>query len=68
MYYIKVKVVLNNHGSFEGLLSSVEEDFIVLNWEEKERIEGKKKKVLVEKSAQVYFKDIKETKVVISFK
>ena len=64
----KVKVVLNNHGSFEGLLSSVEEDFIVLNWEEKERIEGKKKKVLVEKSAQVYFKDIKETKVVISFK
>ena len=41
----KVKVVLNNHGSFEGLLSSVEEDFIVLNWEEKEELKVKRKGV-----------------------
>tara|TARA_Y100001968_G_scaffold333821_1_gene399854 strand:- start:9714 stop:10190 length:477 start_codon:yes stop_codon:yes gene_type:complete len=63
-----VKVVLESHGSVEGKLVKVEDDFIVLNWEEKERIEGKKKKVLVEKSAQVNFNDIKETKVVITFK
>ena len=63
-----VKVVLKSHGSVEGKLVKVEDDFIVLNWEEKERIEGKKKKVLVEKSAQVNFNNIKETKVVITFK
>ena len=63
-----VKVVLNSHGSQEGVLKSVSEKTIVLEWEEKERIEGRKKQVLVSKTSEIEFEDIKETKVVISFK
>jgi ribosome maturation factor RimP len=63
-----VKVVLNSHGSQEGVLKSVSEKTIVLEWEEKERIEGRKKQVLVSKTSEIEFEDIKETKVVITFK
>ena len=63
-----VKVVLNSHGSQEGVLKSVSENTIILEWEEKERIEGRKKQVLVSKTREIEFEDIKETKVVITFK
>ena len=63
-----VKVVLNSHGSQEGVLKSVSENTIILEWEEKERIEGRKKQVLVSKTSEIEFEDIKETKVVITFK
>ena len=63
-----VKVVFKAHGSQEGTLKSISDEAICLEWEEKERIEGKKKQVLVSKSKEIKFDDIKETRIVIKFK
>tara|TARA_B110000495_G_C22608978_1_gene363606 strand:- start:19 stop:495 length:477 start_codon:yes stop_codon:yes gene_type:complete len=63
-----VKVILNPHGSQEGILKDISEKAIVLEWEEKERLEGKKKQVLVSKTKEIKFEDIKETRIVITFK
>jgi len=63
-----VKVVFKEVGSVEGKLIKVQEDLIIVETESKERIEGKKKKVLVVKQHTIPFDKIKETKIVISFK
>ena len=63
-----VIVVLNSYGSHEGVLKEISDAAIVLEWEEKERLEGKKKQILVSKTKEIKFEDIKETKVVITFK
>ena len=60
--------VLFDHKSIEGLLKEVSDTGIVLETSSKQRLEGKKKKVLVVENHQIAFEDIKETKVVISFK
>lgn len=62
---VKVKT---EEGKFEGLLKAANEEFIVLETERKERLEGKKKKIKIIEDVEIPFSDIVETKVVISFK
>lgn len=64
----EVKVVFNELGSQEGKLVAVDDDGITLEQETKEKIEGKKKKELVVKKYEIPFSNIKQTKLVISFK
>ena len=64
----EVKVVLNEHGSQEGKLISVSENFIMLEQETKEKIEGRKKKEVIVNKYEIPFSNIKQTKLVISFK
>jgi len=63
-----VKVKLKSDKSIEGKLQKVEEDFIIVTTRKKERIEGRKAKKWVDTDNQINFEDIKETKVIISFK
>ena len=63
-----MKVVFKDVGSIEGKLVEVNTDNIVVETETKERIEGKKKKELVVRQHQIEKENIKETKIVISFK
>jgi len=52
----------------EALLTQVSEEGITLIRSEKKRIEGKKKKEIVEEEFVFDFNEIKETKIVVSFK
>lgn len=63
-----VKVVFNSHGSVEGKLVEVSDERVIIETETKKKIEGKKKKELVVEQHEVPFTDIRETKIVISFK
>lgn len=63
-----VKVVFKEVGSVEGKLVEVNAENIVVETEAKERVEGKKKKELVVRQHIVEKENIKETKIVISFK
>lgn len=63
-----VKVVFKEVGSVEGKLVEVNDENIVVETEAKERVEGKKKKELVVRQHIVEKENIKETKIVISFK
>lgn len=63
-----VKVVYKEVGSVEGKLIEVNDDNIVVETESKEKIEGRKKKELVVKQHSILIENIKETKIVISFK
>jgi ribosome maturation factor RimP len=63
-----VKVKLNDGSKLEGTLIKADENQFVIENSRKEKIEGKKKKeVIVEQQALIY-SDVKETKIVISFK
>jgi ribosome maturation factor RimP len=61
-----VKAILE-HGSVEGILISHNEDQLVIESEHKEKLEGKKKKVLVKKENILEWDDVKEVKRVITF-
>jgi ribosome maturation factor RimP len=63
-----VKVVFKDIGSIEGKLIEVNDEDIVIETETKEKIEGKKKKELVIKQHPILIENIKETKIIISFK
>ncbi|MFT5581865.1 MAG: ribosome maturation factor RimP [Psychromonas sp.] len=63
-----VTVKLNNKTTVEGLMIEADAEGIVLQTEEKVKIEGKKKKELVVSETPYAMSDIKETKIVISFK
>lgn len=68
-----VKVYTKNNRKHEGELAEVNSEYVVVKWQEKERLEGKKKKILVDKEAKLFFVHeddslcIRETKIVISF-
>ena len=62
-----VKVKDSEGEKYEGDLAEVSETGIVLKYQEKEVLPGKKKKEWVEKSVTLAFDNIKETKVVIRF-
>lgn len=64
----EVRVVFKEHGSIEGKLLEVSDDKIVVETSKKQKIEGKKKKELVIEQHEFSFEEIKETKIVISFK
>lgn len=62
-----VKVKTEDGGKYEGDLTEVSDEGIVLKHQEKETLPGKKKKEWVEKTVTLTFNNIKETKVVIRF-
>lgn len=64
----EVKVKMHDGSKLEGKLIDVKEDQITIQNERKERIEGKKKKELIVEDHILKFSDIKETKIIISFK
>lgn len=63
-----VKVKLLNEQVVEGLLADVTDNNVIVITRKKERIEGRKAKKWVEIEQKLNFDDIKETKVIISFK
>lgn len=64
----EVKVLAFEHGKkLEGLLKSADEEGIVLETKEKQRLEGRKKKVWITEEIPLKYSEIKETKLIISF-
>lgn len=63
-----VVVKLHSEGKVEGALEEVNDDGIVVKTREKRRIEGRKAKEWIEEKHNIAFSQIRETKVVISFK
>ncbi|HLV40861.1 MAG TPA: ribosome assembly cofactor RimP [Brumimicrobium sp.] len=65
----EVKVLLKEKNqSLEGVLTHADEKGIKLETTTKERIEGKKKKEIVVHEHEFTYDEIKETKIIISFK
>lgn len=64
----EVKVKLNDGSTIKGLLKNADEKQFVVETSHKERLEGKKKKVTVIKDHTFTYDQIKETKIIISFK
>jgi ribosome maturation factor RimP len=64
----EVKVKLKEKGKIEGVLIAADDNGITVETTTKERLEGKKKKITVVKEHHLSFEEIKETKIVISFK
>jgi len=64
----EVKVVLHNGSKLEGTLLQANDEVLVLETSKFEKPEGKKKKELVVEQHTFNRTDIKETKIVISFK
>ena len=64
----ELEVQLRSGEKLEGTLTEVNAESIVLSWEEKRAIEGKKKKETVEVRRELPFVDIVEARIVISFK
>lgn len=64
----EVKVKLHEGGSIEGELVAASEDQIVVRTSRKERIEGRKKKETIIEDHELTMDQIKETKIIISFK
>jgi ribosome maturation factor RimP len=63
-----VKVKLNEGGTIEGDLIAATEKEITVQTTRKERIEGKKKKETIVEDHVIPMSNVKETKIVISFK
>ena len=63
-----VKVKLNEGGKLEGQLIDANEESFVVETTRKERIEGKKKKETIIEQHKLSYDEVKETKIVISFK
>ena len=63
-----MKVKLNDDSKIEGELISFNSEEIQLKDRIKKKIEGRKKKEWVEEIYKIKIKEIKDTKIVISFK
>lgn len=63
-----LEVKLKSKEKVTGTLTAVNEEGIVMKREEKQTVEGKKKKELVVIENAIAFSDINEAKIVISFK
>lgn len=63
-----IKVVKQDGVKLEGTLVDVSEERIIVENSRKEKIEGKKKKEVIVEQHELPFSNIKETKIVISFK
>ena len=64
----EVELKTTNGDKMKGKLISADEENVVLEIARKEKIEGKKKKQLIIENKTVPMEQVKETKVVISFK
>lgn len=62
-----VEILCTNGEKFKGILSELTEDGFVLEYEEKEKLEGQKKKVVVAKEKTFKNEEIKYIKDIISF-
>ncbi|MCG8575680.1 MAG: ribosome assembly cofactor RimP [Flavobacteriales bacterium] len=63
---VKVKTI-EHAKSVEGTLLKADEEGIVVETKEKQRLEGKKKKIWVTEELPFKYEEIKETKLIISF-
>lgn len=64
----EVKVKLSAGGSIEGEMIAATEESIVIRTVKKERLEGRKKKETIIEDVTLTMDQIKETKIIISFK
>jgi ribosome maturation factor RimP len=64
----QVKVTLTSKATIEGVLKSADNDTIVVETTRKERLEGKKKKETIVEEHPIQYHQIKETKIIITFK
>lgn len=64
----EVVVKLKNKTEVEGKMTEATEEYIVVQTTRKERLEGKKKKETIIEDHKLLMTEIKETKIVISFK
>lgn len=64
----EVKLTPVNGVKLEGVLKSADDNGVVIETIRKERLEGKKKKVTVVEEHPFNYDEIKETKIVITFK
>lgn len=64
----EVETKITSGEKLKGILVSADENAIVLEITRKEKIEGKKKKLLITENKTIPMEQVKETKVVISFK
>ena len=65
MNFIKVKA---NDTKYEGELIAADAEGFVVKTSEKQRVEGKKKKIVVEQEHPFKYEDVTECKIVITFK
>lgn len=63
-----LKVTMNAGEVHEGKLIQASEEGVVLEYSYKQRIEGRKKKEVITEQLPLSYEDIKEAKVMISFK
>lgn len=61
-------VLTTDNQNIEGVLTAVTEKEIVIETRKKEKLEGKKKKVEIVEQTPILLEQIKEAKIVISFK
>ncbi len=64
----EVKVITNEDKTIKGELVKVEDDKIMVEYSFKQKIEGKKKKETITEQEIIPFNNIKETRIIISFK
>lgn len=64
----EVKVKLHEGGKLEGIMTDATQQAITVQTTRKERIEGKKKKETIVEDHVLPMENIKDTKIVISFK
>ncbi len=64
----EVSIIKTSGEKLKGLLTLVTDDSIALEFSAKEKIEGKKKKELVTHQLLIPMNEIKETRIIISFK
>lgn len=60
--------VKDDHKNIKGVLTEVKDDSIVIEYQEKIKLEGRKKKELIQIKKEIPFENIKNTIVTISFK
>lgn len=64
----EVQIVIEGEKPFKAMLLEAKDDSIVVETSQKLKLEGKKKKELVVEQREIEKKNIKEIKVIISFK
>lgn len=64
----EVQTITSEGQKIKGKLVAADKDELVLETTNKEKVEGQKKKQLISKTIKVPMEQVKETKVVISFK
>lgn len=64
----EIEIITGNSEKHKGILKEAGTEYILLETNTKEKVEGSKRKQLVMREHQIYYSDIKSAKVVISFK